>query len=139
MVQEAPGMTATTVTRILQHLLALEHLKRCKLQRLLVLKCFKCCKLHHLLALECFKCCKLHHLLVLDRLKSCKLQYYSTCWSWNISNAANYSILKGPQDHRTRGPRDQGTRATPGPSHTFAKKTRTDGLAIKPHNSSYKI
>ena len=31
----------------------------------------------------------------------------------------------GPEDHGTRGPQDRGTRATPGLSHTFAKKKRT--------------
>ena len=60
-------------------------------------------------SLATLKCCKLQHSLVLEHLKCCK----------------EFQKDRGttePPDQRITGQQDQGTRATPGPSHTLAKK-----------------
>ena len=98
MVPEALRVTATTDTKILQRLLALEHLD-----------------------LERLQCCKLQYLLVLERANAANRSVAGLETSQMV---ASFSASKGPQDHwtRGRGPPESGTRAIPGPSHSCAKK-----------------
>ena len=107
-------------------MLALEHLKRRK-QHLLVLEYFKCCKLQHSLAWHVSNAL---NYTICRPWNASNAANCSISWSWNVSNAANFQYVKrttGPPDQRTTGPEDHGTRATPGPSHTFAKKNLDPG------------